>query len=94
MKNDLFGNETEWRGTDMVNVSVDVKGKGEIFLYNEETKVKHQQNQSSYLLYAFFSNVLNYRMKCFSVNFWKIFRRLLPDVLVMGSNIKKSESFI
>lgn len=53
MKNDLFGNETEWRGTDMVNVSVDVKGKGEIFLYNEETKVKHQQNQSSYLLYEF-----------------------------------------
>lgn len=63
MKNDLFSNETKWRGTDVVNVSVDVKGKEEIFLCNEETKVKHQQNQTSYLLYAFFSSVLNYRVK-------------------------------
>lgn len=63
MENDLLSNETEWRGTDVINVSADVKGKGKIFLCNEETKVKHQQNQSSCLLYAFLSNVLNYRMK-------------------------------
>lgn len=52
MKNDLLSNETEWRGTEKVNVSVDVKGKGEIFLCHEQTEVKHYQNQSCYLLYA------------------------------------------
>lgn len=64
--NDLLSSETEWRGTDVVNVSVDVKGKGEKILCNKKP-VKHQQNRSCYLLYALFKAMYKLQNE---INIW------------------------
>lgn len=43
MKNNLVSNETEWRGTGMLNISIDLEEKtGVFFLSNQETEVNRQ----------------------------------------------------
>lgn len=48
MKNNVLSNETEWRGTGMLSISIEPKGKGEtFFLSNEETKVNYKKRHNS-----------------------------------------------